>query len=348
MIEVKAQPLRIYIERGDQLQQLNCDFLLQNHGSIFLQLDTIEVSIFDHRDLLVVRRVLDTHAISPSIAILGTTKLAPDSALTIFNPFHTFPSDIPLHHLRYRFALTNEEGESAALVEVSVQPIMYETKADLTLPVRGRLIVWDGHDFYAHHRRVALTHPLIRELGVQALTGRYAYDFDLIDEQGALYRGDGMANEDWFGFGVPILAPADGTVVAIEAALADNDVGAPSFDFATAARHDLRRINGNYVVLDHFTGEYSLLCHLMQNSVIVRPGQYVHQGQPIARMGNSGATTHIHLHYELADGYDMYHSEGVPAYFRRFQRLRGSQAKQVDVGILDTGEIIESTVPLAG
>jgi murein DD-endopeptidase MepM/ murein hydrolase activator NlpD len=125
----------------------------------------------------------------------------------------------------------------------------------------------------------------------------------------------------------------------------DNDVGRSAFDFAAEARRDLRRINGNHVILDHGTGEYSLLCHLQHGSLAVRQGERVRQGQPLARLGNSGSTTHIHLHYELADGYDLRRSEGLPASFRRYRLLRGARATEVAAGLLDTGDIVESTAP---
>lgn len=144
---------------------------------------------------------------------------------------------------------------------------------------------------------------------------------------------------------MPVLAPGDGEVVAAGATMPDNDVGHPAFDFVVEARRDLRRINGNYVMRDHHTGEYSLLCHIQQGRLTVRTGERVRQGQPFAPLGNSVAIAHAHLHYELSDGDDMRQSERLPVYFRRYRHLRGAQATAVVIGLPDTGDIVESAVP---
>lgn len=59
---------------------------------------------------------------------------------------------------------------------------------------------------------------------------------------------------------------------------------------------------GNYVIIDHGGGEYTLYAHLSQNTVTVMAGDTVEQGQVIAKMGNSGNSTGPHLHFEIRIG----------------------------------------------
>jgi len=42
---------------------------------------------------------------------------------------------------------------------------------------------------------------------------RYAHDFTIADAQGRLYRTDGATPQDWYGYGAPVVATADGRVV---------------------------------------------------------------------------------------------------------------------------------------
>src|SRR5258708_14954063 len=78
----------------------------------------------------------------------------------------------------------------------------------------------------------------------------YAFDLVRHGSDKKSYRGDGTKNEDYFIFGDPILAPADGTIVSIVDGVADNVPHDESGAVAT----------GNHAVIDHGDGEYSFLC----------------------------------------------------------------------------------------
>lgn len=56
---------------------------------------------------------------------------------------------------------------------------------------------------------------------------------------------------------------------------------------------------GNYVVINHGNGYSTLYAHMLNNSVVVQPGQVVKQGQKLGIMGNTGRSTGTHLHFEL-------------------------------------------------
>jgi murein DD-endopeptidase MepM/ murein hydrolase activator NlpD len=75
--------------------------------------------------------------------------------------------------------------------------------------------------------------------------------------------------------GTPILAAAGGVVVA-----AGRDAG-----------------YGNRVEIDHGDGLMSRYAHASE--VLVKPGDLVERGQPVARVGSSGVSTGPHLHFEV-------------------------------------------------
>ncbi|MDD3284692.1 MAG: peptidoglycan DD-metalloendopeptidase family protein [Patescibacteria group bacterium] len=75
---------------------------------------------------------------------------------------------------------------------------------------------------------------------------------------------------------------------------------------------------GNYVKIDHGNGYETLYGHMLFGSVPVNVGDYVHQGQTIGNVGNTGNSTGPHLHFELiyngekVDPYGWYSYPGPP------------------------------------
>lgn len=138
------------------------------------------------------------------------------------------------------------------------------------------------------------------------LSQRYAYDFLVTDDEGDTHAGAGTELTDYYAFGRPIRAPADGTVVAVRDDLRD-------FPAPGTGRVEWRtgEIAGNHVLLDHGDGEYCLLAHLRQGSVAVAPGDTVARGERVGDCGNSGLSTEPHLHLQLQDRPDFWSAAGL-------------------------------------
>ncbi len=60
--------------------------------------------------------------------------------------------------------------------------------------------------------------------------------------------------------------------------------------------------NGEYIVIDHHNGFYSMYAHLCWGCRYVNVGDYVEKGQVIGGMGQTGAATGVHLHYAIWQG----------------------------------------------
>lgn len=69
---------------------------------------------------------------------------------------------------------------------------------------------------------------------------------------------------------------------------------------------------GNYVKIKHSDGTYTFYAHLAQNSITVRAGDMVDQGQVIGKMGHSGQSTGTHLHFEVRVGSDSKSARAYP------------------------------------
>ena len=121
---------------------------------------------------------------------------------------------------------------------------------------------------------------------------RDALDFMQLDEEGRGYRGDPKRAESWYGFGDPVLAPAEGTVVSVSDVHPDEPIG----DLGQTPPY------GNHIVLEISSGRYAVLGHLKQGSARVSEGDRVRLGQRIAAVGDTGRSLWPHLHIHVQEG----------------------------------------------
>jgi hypothetical protein len=337
-VRITVNPSTVYIERSATRQSLQFDFVLQGETDDSLSLTGIRLTARDSTGRPWFFRFVDRSGSDPSIETVPRRVVPGREAIIVYNPFPVFPVGRPLHRLEYEF--TFQRGEESSAVTVVVEPREYRQPFGLRIPLDGRVLVFEGHDFYSHHRRFNYEHPVLRKAGLRLNSGRYAHDLSLVDESGRMYRGDGKRNEDWLSWGMPIRAPASGKVVEVENGMPDYDVGRPddglSVDSILARPEALM---GNHVVIDHGGGRFSRLFHMMRGSVTVTPGQTVTAGQVIGRVGFSGSVYTVHLHYEMGTGPGL-NVDGLPAYFSGFRRVLGARMGAVERGPIDTGDIV--------
>lgn len=350
LASVGVRPDQPLIERRGDDQLINFDFILTNSGRVPLRLNAIRVSVRDAKGALEVRRFIDDNGFAPGLSTVVQTLLGPGASIKIYNPFYTFDPDVDVGRLDYDFFFEREASVADRArntrrlpvdydysAHFTVYPHSYAGRTDLVLPLRARAIVFDGHDFYAHHRRQPQGLPGHRNTN----SVRYAYDFMVVDSSGATHRGDGYKASDWFGYGRAIVAPGSGVVVS-----AVNDIPDNTF-YGRLVRHPAGLGDrdpdglGNHVVIDHGNGEFSALVHMKPGSVRVRKGDHVTQGQIIGAVGFSGDTFLPHLHYQVMNTAEDSTGEGLPSYFGRFYRVLGSRKLAVKRGDVDSGDIVE-------
>jgi hypothetical protein len=174
--KVTVKPDTVYIERSETGQHLNFDFLFENRTDRELLLTGVELSAFDDRGRLGRRDFVNRFS-RVSLELTSRRAVGPKQAILVFNPFHSFAASVPLKKLRYEFAFATEDGKLRYKSVAEVAPILYETKTALVLPMKGRVLVWDGHDYNSHHRRFDYTLPVFQRRGLTANFMRYGYDF---------------------------------------------------------------------------------------------------------------------------------------------------------------------------
>ena len=115
---------------------------------------------------------------------------------------------------------------------------------------------------------------------------RWAVDVVALDTIGL--RADGFLPADpsrYRSYGMPVLAPCSGSVVAAVDGLPDMPV----------PEYDRRNLAGNHVLLA-CGGVHVVLAHLRRGSLRVRTGEVVSVGQRLGDVGNSGGSNEPHLH----------------------------------------------------
>ena len=171
----------------------------------------------------------------------------------------------------------------------------YVTKTDLRLPFAGEWYVfWGGRSLDQNYHAADSSQ-------------RFAYDF-VVSREGRTFTNSGLHNEDYYAYGLPIYAPGGGVVVTVQAGVPDNEPGNMNPD----------QPMGNYVILDHQNGEFSFLAHFKLGSVVVKPGDFVHQGDLLGLCGNSGNSSEPHLHYHLQDTAEFAQGQGLPVQFNSY------------------------------
>jgi hypothetical protein len=198
----------------------------------------------------------------------------------------------------------------------------------LDLPFRGR---WKARNSPA--RRVP-SH------GTHAFGVTYAIDFIAVDEAGRsaprTWRSlVGVEPPQAFrGFGEPILAPIDGTVVVAQDGMPDHEARRSQIALAGYALSQAKRVRqgaaavaGNHVVLERRPGgPYVLLAHLRRSSVRVRPGDVLRSGDQVGECGNSGNSTEPHVHLQVTDSTHWPTARGLPLAFRGPRRRGDGRA----------------------
>jgi murein DD-endopeptidase MepM/ murein hydrolase activator NlpD len=159
---------------------------------------------------------------------------------------------------------------------------------------------------------------------------RDALDFvRIVDGRG--YEGDPKRAESWYGFGEPVLAPADGTVVSVSDVHPDEPIG----------KTGLTPSYGNHILLDIGNHRYAMLAHLKQGSARVSEGERVRLGQQIAAVGDSGDSLWPHLHFHVQEGPNLDHqARTVPVVIGDVLLIRSGRESTPTVADLRRGDEI--------
>lgn len=155
-------------------------------------------------------------------------------------------------------------------------------------------------------------HALFSAAGRLFASQEFAIDFMRFGPEDRLFTGDSRKASNYFGYGAPVLAVADATVVAVSDHLQDQVPLDPKPVVATEA-------DGNFIMLNLGGGHYANYAHLAPGSITVKVGERVSAGEQMAVVGNTGQTGVPHLHFHVMDRPLLAEANGLPHEFRAFK-----------------------------
>ena len=322
-------PKTLYIVEGEEERTIQGEVYLTLKGSSFV-VERVDIKGFLKENLLYYRILFEKEFLLFSLSFSKILKRQSPSAtlkegdhILFFLPPIPFKKEGVMDRLEVSFRGRFVEG-TPHVQKVTLLPKIFIQKNQYQPPVRGEWWVGSGPTLFDHHQR-DVTFSGNTLFNAQ----RYAHDFFQIDNNGNLYKGKGLKNEEYLSFGKKVYAPADGKVVRVLDNIEDNPPGTSN---PTA-------LGGNSIVLEHKGGEYTFLGHLKKGSIRVKRGDWLTEGTPIAEVGNSGNSDYPHLHMHVMNGADPFKSDGLPIQFSSFVMLI-SPDEEVESGLLPVGGLI--------
>jgi predicted Ser/Thr protein kinase len=186
-------------------------------------------------------------------------------------------------------------------------PVAQSAAVVLASPVRGEWLVLNGgrSGLINNHYSV----PNQRDaLDMELLAGGK----ETIDEKKRL--------ESFPSWGAPVYASAAGKVARVEDGHDDNPPGIM----------DEEHLAGNHIVLEIGPARFVTMAHLQKGSILVSPGDRVQAGQVLGKCGNSGNSSHPHLHLQAQNGPELFAPETrtYPILFRDVKCTRSNRARR--------------------
>ncbi len=250
------------------------------------------------------------HDMIPAGVKLAGPVLADHEALWVGSQAFTWRGDRD----GLRVSATVDTGGRTQVVTAALPVASKPAPIAFRFPLRGVWYVGAGPTLHSHHR-----------WGVQE---EFAFDLIRVDGKGLTHTGDGANFSDYYAYGQVVSASGAGRVVATNNGAAEDAeamrrpdetseayMGRLMNDQAQRLSEGVNGVVGNYVVIDHGAGVFSVSAHLQPGSVLVQAGDVVAAGQPIGKLGSSGNSTEPHLHWQVCNGPDPLYCAGMPVTF---------------------------------
>ena len=136
-------------------------------------------------------------------------------------------------------------------------------------------------------------------------TQKGAFDFIILGKNNRSYQRSGTRNEDYYAFGKPLYAVCDAEVYQVIKGIPDN----------RPSQMNPKQALGNAIILKTANDEYIVYAHFEDETIRVKKGDRVVQGQYLGNCGNSGNSSEPHLHLHIQDGPNLFAAAGARSFF---------------------------------
>lgn len=220
-----------------------------------------------------------------------------------------------------KFTVFYNENYEEKKEEMIIPLKQYTNKNQYIFPLKGAWIPANTFDNPYEHRRMH--------------SQEFGFDLVKVDKDMNLSSNSGNKNEAFSFYGDEVIAIADGVITSTFDKLPDNPAAGellPEEELGEIIAESgyLPIAGGNHIVIEHPSEEYSFYAHLILNSLKVKVGEKVKQGQVIGLLGNSGNSSAPHLHFQLMQGSDPLTARGLPCKFNNLTGLEGEKIEIVD------------------
>lgn len=221
-------------------------------------------------------------------------------------------TEAPPPVVSHRFILRDTVINRDVTVEGGIfQPRYKDTARVIGAPMKG--------DYYLVHNQSTMDYHfwITFFIGGSIYTNeKFAFDLTQMDESWIeTFSGDPKLNESYFAYGDTLYSVASGTVLKVVDGRPENAGNSHDLPLKTTDEYA-----GNYLLIDIGGGCFAVFMHCIPGSLMVKAGDVVSEGQPVALLGNSGNSTEPHLHFQIVDRPDPWYCDGIPFVFKKFMK----------------------------
>ncbi len=225
----------------------------------------------------------------------------------------------PVDKLVLTVTYIEEEKEKKEVCSIPL--VQYKNKNLYIFPVKGAWIALNAFDNPYEHRRMH--------------SQEFGFDLGQLDENMFFIPPKGNKNEFFCFYGKEVIAIADGEVIDVFNEMPENpsagDLLPEEKMGEIITQYGYKPLfSGNFIVVEHSGNECSYYAHLIPNSINVKKGDKVKQGQVLGLLGNSGSSSAPHLHFHLMQGSDLLTARGLPCYFTNITEIEGKKIEIID------------------